>query len=149
LGKLSAKHKKISAAVEHVIPRDHPFNTQDVMTALEALDPTRYWRKRSIDFVLTGLRRKGLIRRLKRATINERASYVRAESPVPTPALADTTLLQIVGQVLVRPMTTTEIVVAVLEAGWQTEMGRTNLRNHVTRLLSRGGFKQDGGKWVP
>jgi hypothetical protein len=60
----------------------------------------------------------------------------------------DLTLLQVIGKVLTRRMTTTEIVVAVLEAGYQTTMGKTNLRNHVTQLLRRGGFKQDAGKWL-
>jgi tRNA A-37 threonylcarbamoyl transferase component Bud32 len=149
LGKQSARHKKISAAVESVIPRDRQFNTQDIMTALEAMEPTRYWRKRSVDFVLTNLRRKGLIRRLKRATIHERASYIRAEVPVADPPMGDMTLLEAIGRVHQRPMTSTEICVALLEAGYQTTMNRNNLRNHVTRVMGRGRFKCEGGRWVP
>jgi hypothetical protein len=148
LGKVSSRHKKISSAIESVIPSDRTFTTLDILTALEALDPRRVWRKRSIDYVLTALRRKGLIRRLKRATIHERASYVRAGAPAAEPPLADMTLFQVIGQVLTRPMTTTEVVVAALEAGYQTTMEKRNLRVHVNKLLARG-FKLESGKWQP
>ncbi len=68
LGKLPSKHKPMSACIESVIPNDRPFTTLDVLTSLEALDPRRVWRKRSIDNHFSRLRDKGLIRRIKRAT---------------------------------------------------------------------------------
>lgn len=148
LGKVSSRHKKISSAIESVIPRDATFTTADIMAALEALDPRRAWRKRSIDNHFSRLRERGLIRRIKRATIHEPAVYVRPEAPVAAAPLEDMTLLQVIGKVLVRPMTTTEVCVAVLEAGYQTAMAKTALRNHVTRQLSRGEFKSEGGKWI-
>lgn len=149
LGKVSSRHKSISAAVDSVIPRDRSFTTVDVMTGLEAMDPTRVWRKRSVDFVMTRLRERGIIKRLKRASIHEPAVYARSEAPVKPAPLADMTLLQVIGKVLAKPMTSTEVVVAVLEAGYETAMGRNNLRNHVVRELGRAGFKSDGGKWQP
>jgi hypothetical protein len=149
LGKVSSRYKKISAAIESVIPRESEFTTADIMAGLEALDPRRSWRKRSIDNHISRLRERGLIKRLKRATVHEPAVYARAEAPVKAAPLDDMTLLQVIGKVLaVRPMTTTEVVVAVLEAGYQTTMAKTALRNHVTRQLGRGGFKQEDGRWV-
>src|SRR5687767_11413414 len=44
LGTRNHKYKKISAAIEAVIPSDRPFTTRDIMAALEALDPGRVWR---------------------------------------------------------------------------------------------------------
>jgi len=148
LGKVSSRYKKISAAIESVIPRDAEFTTGYIMAGLEALDPRRTWRKRSIDNHISRLRERGLIKRLKRATIHEPAVYARVDAPVKAAPLDDMTLLQVIGKVLVRPMTTTEVVVAVLEAGYQTTMAKTALRNHVTRQLGRGGFRCEGGKWV-
>jgi hypothetical protein len=46
-------------------------------------------------------------------------------------------------------MTTTEIVVAVLEAGHETKMSRADFREHVANMLLNGRFtKVDRGKWV-
>lgn len=148
LGKVSSRYKSITAAIESVLPREATFTTVDVMASLEAMDPRRTWRKRSIDWTISRLRERGLVKRLKRATIHEPAVYVRSEAPVEPGPLADMTLLQVIGSVLTRPMTTTEVVVAVLEAGYQTSMSKTNLRNTVTRELGRA-FKCDGGKWMP
>jgi hypothetical protein len=148
LGKVSSRYRKISAAIESVIPSDRTFTTVDIMTALEALDPRRAWRKRSIDNHLSRLRQRGLVRRVKRASIHEPAVYARAEAPVKPVPFEDMTLIEVVGKALTKPMTTTEICVAILEAGYQTEMSRNNLRNHVTRLLSRNGYKSEDGKWL-
>jgi hypothetical protein len=148
-GKLPKGYKTIVQAIDAVIPREGTFTTLDVMTGLEAFDPKRNWRKRSVDYVLTRMRQRGAIRRLKRATIHERASYVRAEAGTKAPGTGDMTLMQIIGKVLVRPMTTTDVVVAVLEMGYETAMGRNNLRNHATRVLKQGGFKCEGGRWLP
>jgi hypothetical protein len=148
LGMRPANYRKIVDAVNAVIPKTAEFTMPDVMAGLEALDPRRAWRRRSVDWVIVRMRKRGTITRLKRANIHEPAVYVRSEAAPPKTGLDDMTLLEVIGKVLVRPMTTTEVVVAVLEAGYQTTMGRTHLRNHVTRLLNRGGFKQDAGKWV-
>lgn len=60
--------------------------------------------------------------------------------------LDDATLAEVIQRVLVRPMTTTEGVVAVVEAGYRSTMKRTALRNHVTRVLTRR-CVSDGAKW--
>src|SRR5665811_2001341 len=56
LGKVSSRYTKISTAVESVIPRESTFTTVDVMASLEALDPRRAWRKRSVDSHIFRLR---------------------------------------------------------------------------------------------
>ena len=61
LGKESSRHRKISALIESVIPRDRTFTTVDIMTALESLDPGRVCRKRSIDNHLSRLRDRGSV----------------------------------------------------------------------------------------
>src|SRR5438105_760429 len=77
LGKVSTRYKRISACIESVIPRDRPFNTTDIMTALEALDPGRVWRKRAVDSHIFRLRERGLVRRMRKAKGTEPAVYVR------------------------------------------------------------------------
>ena len=148
LGKVQTGHKKISSAIESVIPREAPFTTVDLMAALEALDPRRNWRKRSLDNHLSRLRERGLIKRVKRPSVHEPAVYAREGAPVKAAPLDDLTLLQVIGRVLTRPMTVTEVAVAVLEAGYQTCMSKSNLRVHVGKTLARGGFKCDGGRWI-
>lgn len=49
---------------------------------------------------------------------------------------------------LTRPMNPTELTVAVIEAGYETSMARTSLRNTIGRELRKGKFaKGPGGKW--
>jgi hypothetical protein len=148
LGKVRSRYRKISAAIEAVIPKDGTFTTADILVSLEALDSRRYWRKRFIDNHISRLRERGLIKRIKRATIHEPAVYVRAGSTAKVVPLGDMTLLEAIGSVLTEPLTTTEIVVAVLEAGCHTTMNRTHLRQHVRREMGKH-FKQDGGRWLP
>jgi len=148
LGKVSSRYKKISAAIESVLPLDRTFTTEDVMAALEALDPRRAWRKRSIDNHISRLRERGLVKRIKRSNVRECAVYARVEFPVKVSPLGDMTLLQAIGTVMTRPMTTTEIVVAVLESGYETTMPRSVFRNAVTKELGRVYLQRDG-KWMP
>jgi hypothetical protein len=149
LGKQSSKHKTISSCIESVIPREEPFSTVSVLAGLEALDPGRVWRKRSIDHHFTRLRERNIIKRIRRATIHEPALYVRVGASVapPTP-LADATLADVIRMVLTRPMTTTEVMVAVVEAGYRSSMPKTQLRSHVGRELRAGPWQRDGGKWT-
>lgn len=149
LGARPSSYKKISAAVESVIPRDRPFNIQDIMASLEAIDPTRAWRKRSVDWIIVSLRKKGILQRIKRASIHEGAVYIRAEAAPPKAAVHDMTLLEAIGKVLTKPMTSSEICVAVVESGYKSTMARNNLRNHAVRLLGLNGYKQADGKWLP
>src|SRR5688572_1575424 len=60
LGKVSSRHKTISACIESVIPREDSFTVGYILAGLEALDPGRVWRKRSIDSHLSRLREKGI-----------------------------------------------------------------------------------------
>lgn len=149
LGKISSRHKSISSCIESVIPRADTFTTVDIMASLEALDPGRVWRPSSLHNHIARLRDKGLVKRLKRATIHEPAVYARVDVPAQVVPLSDATLSEVIRSVLVRPMTATEVAVAVLEAGYSSTMTRKNLRNHIARVLKRTGFKCEGGKWVP
>jgi len=63
LGREPSTHKTIAGCINRVLPSDRPFTTVDVMTALEALDPGRVWRKRSVDSHISRLRERGVMRR--------------------------------------------------------------------------------------
>ncbi len=148
LGKESSRHKQISACVESVIPRDRSFSTVDVMTSLEALDPGRVWRKRSVDSHISRLRERGLVRRMRKAKGTEPAVYVRVGATVPKLAFEDMTLPEVIRAVLDRPMTQTELAVRMLEAGYDTTMEPRALRNAVGVELRKGGFRSEAGKWA-
>jgi len=77
LGRDSPQHKTIAACIDSVIPTDRPFTTVDIMAALEALDPRRNWRKRSLDSHIARLRERGLVRRVKRSQNRQPAVYAR------------------------------------------------------------------------
>ncbi|MBC7853427.1 MAG: hypothetical protein IAF94_08330 [Pirellulaceae bacterium] len=147
-GKYSSRRKKISACIESVIPTEREFTTVDILAGLEALEPGRNWRKRSVDCHLSRLRQRGLIRRLKRHKNNEPAIYVRAGLKVPELPFQDMTLAEVVEQVLVRPMTQTELVIVMLEAGYESGMNKSYLRNAVGSLLRTSPvYRNVRGKW--
>jgi hypothetical protein len=147
-GKESSRHKMISACIESVIPRETPFTSVDILAYLEALDSRRVWRKRSVDNHILRLRGRGLIRRIKRPTTREPAIYVLVDVPVTQSPFGDMTLAQVMRAVLVEPMMATELTVRMLEAGYETTMGKKALRNAVGAELRNGGFIQEGAKWV-
>ena len=130
------------------MPTDRQFTTVDIMPGLEALDPRRVWRKRSVDSQIARLRRKGLVIRLQRSKTHLPAVYVRADVQVESLTFGDKTLREFVRQVLDRPMTQTELVVAMLEGGYQTRMNPKKLRDAVGVVLREGAFSGKGGKWA-
>jgi DNA-binding transcriptional ArsR family regulator len=148
LGRESSRHKKISASIESVIPNGRPFTTVDILAGLEAIDPGRVWRKRSIDNHLSRLRERGLVRRMRKAKGTEPALYVRVGADVAKLPFEDMTLPEVIRAVLTRPMTQTELTVRMLEAGYETTMSKPVLRNAVGVELRKCGYRNDGGKWV-
>lgn len=145
-GKESSRHKKMSVCIERCIPADREFTTLDIMAGLEALDPTRVWRMRSIHSHLSRLRDKGIIRRIKRHRNLEPAVYARNDVAVAPLPFQGMTLTQAIESILVKPMTATAITVALLEGGWETSMARKALLNAVSVKLRSGGFQSEGGR---
>ncbi len=142
------KHKTLAECVAALMPSDRPFTVRDIMIGLEAMDDGRIWRRKSVDYHFSKLRELGVIRRIKRASVHEPAQYVKGDLQAKAVPLDDMTLEQTMHKALTRPMTSTELTVAVIEAGYQTAMKPNTLRSVVMRLLRQGGFKRDGGKWV-
>jgi DNA-binding transcriptional ArsR family regulator len=151
LGREVSTHKTISGCINRVLPSDRPFTTVDVMTALEALDPGRVWRKRAIDNHISRLRDRGVVTRLRKSNGTEPAIYARKGVETEPLPFQGKTLLEVVGEVLGdRSLTVTELVVHMLEAGYVTKMTPKVLRSSVGALLRKeaGRFKGEGGKWV-
>lgn len=150
LGKYSTRRKNISACIESVIPSDREFTTVDIASGLEALEPGRNWRMRSIVSHLHVLRERGIIERVSRHKNNQPAVYVRKGLPVKKHEFADLTLLQVIQKILTRPLTQTELVVLMMEHGYETGMNREFLRNRVGQILRTSPeFKREGaGRWV-
>lgn len=147
-GRESTRNKSISCCIQSVIPKDRPFNTVDIVAALEALDPARVWNRRMVDHVIGRLREKGLVRRLKKSRCREPALYALVglhTDPIP---FENMTLPEAVAATLTRPMTPTEVTVALVEAGYETSMQPAHLRVAVTRALHEGPFKKEGQKWM-
>jgi len=151
LGRDPSSHRSISSCIESVSPSDRTFTTVDIMAGLEALDSGRVWRKRSVDNHISRLRDRGILRRLRKSRNTEPAVYVRADVETEPLAFEDMTLPQVVEAMLSeRPLTQTELVVAMLEGGYETSMVHKTLRDAVGVAL-RGDpkrFKSDGRKWI-
>jgi len=76
LGKPDPKALELSAAVERVIPRDEPFNCDNVMASLESLDPSRCgWKRRAARYPL--LAREGTAQ-AREASQGRRASVLHS-----------------------------------------------------------------------
>ncbi len=152
LGREPSNHKTIAACIDSVIPTDRAFTTVDIMAALESLDPRRNWRKRSLDSHISRLRDRGIVRRVKKSQNRQPAVYVRVGVEVEPMPFEDMTLPEVVAEVLSRhqPMRQTDLVVAMLEAGYQTTMSPKNLRNAVGVALrkDRERFRDTDGEWV-
>ena len=138
-GRDPSDHRSISSCIESVIPSDRPFSTVDIMAGLEALDPARVWRRRSIDNHVSRLRKRGLVRRLQRSKgAGEPAIYIRADVEYDNGEFDDTPLKEAVQAVREQngmALTATDIVVLLAEKGYQTQMSKANLRVAVTRVL--------------
>jgi hypothetical protein len=148
LGRADPKRIRLSAAIERCIPRDEPFTITSILHALEAMDPSRVWRLASVGRHVRALRERGLVRRLKRATTQEAAQYVRSDGPAKVePVPKDRTMRDYIAEVLTRPMTTAEVVMGVVAAGFKTTMRAGNLRDYVKRELRAAGFGETGGRW--
>jgi hypothetical protein len=141
LGREPTNPCSIASCVESVIPSDGPFTSADLLRNLEALDPRRPWRKRSVDHTIQRLRAKGLVRRLSKAKAGRAenvspALYVRAGVKAESQPFGDMPLLDVLYETLQgQSLTATELTVAILEAGYRSKMSHKRLRDHVARTM--------------
>lgn len=151
LGREPSTHKTIASCIDSVIPGDRCFTTLDILAGLEAMDPRRDWRKRSLDSHIARLRERGLVRRVKKSQNCQPAIYVRMGVDVEPLPFEDKTLPEVVAEVLDdgQPMRQTDLVVAMMEAGYQTTMSPKNLRDAVGVVLrkGKGRFREVDGEW--
>jgi hypothetical protein len=141
----------MASCINQLTPTDRTFTTVDIMAGLEAMDPGKVWRKRSVDSQIQVLRDKGLVKRIKRSKGTEPAVYARIEVPTEPLPFQDLNLADVVAEVLkAEPLTQTEIVVTMLEAGYETTMGQKALRDAVGLALRRAPerFTVQGRKWA-
>lgn len=149
LGREPHKFQMLISCVGQVIPKDREFTTEDVMAGLEALDPRRHWQRQSVNNVMGQLRRRGILRRLRRAGHFEPAVYVVHDAKLNSP-YGDKTLVEVICEVLKgKVMNKTEIAVNMLEGGYRTAMTPKALR-HAVGVAMRGCAKfktAQNGKW--
>jgi hypothetical protein len=154
LGREPFNPRSIASCVEAVIPSDGPFTSGDLLRSLEALDPRRPWRKRSVDHTIQRLRAKGLVRRLSKAKAGRAenvspAFYVRAGVKADSQPFGDKSLLDVLYVTLQgQSLTATELTVAILEAGYRSTMSHKRLRDHAARIMRKDErFRRDGERW--
>src|SRR3569833_2393991 len=140
--------KRVSECVDAIMPQDRPFSLLDLISLLEAADSSRTWSVNAVSAHVTRMRKKGIVVRVKRASMNEPAQYVRKGVEVERGPVGDMTMRETIEQVFTRPMTTAEATVGILEAGWRSTMGKRRLAQYAGQTL-RLGYKRSGGKWLP
>jgi hypothetical protein len=151
LGRDVSTHEPISSCINRALPTDRSFTTLDILMTLEAMDPRRGWRKRAVDNHVFRLRDRGVVVRLRKARGDEPAVYALSGVEAKAEPFEGKTLIEVLAEVLGdRSLTTTELVVDVLEAGYVTKMTPKVLRSAVGAMLrkEKGRFRQDGGKWA-
>lgn len=151
LGQDTSSHTTIASCINSVIPTDRTFTNQEIMASLEAMDDTRQWRKRSVDNHIIRLREKGIVRRVKRSQGDNPAIYARSDFDTDGGPLEDMTLIEVLEKVMAgrEPMRIMELMMATLEAGYQSVMNRASLRTHIRISMNKkpDRFICVGGKW--
>lgn len=147
LGKRPAKSQNVSTCINQVLPKDETFTVNDIMRRLESLDSGRYWRLRTVNSHISILRERGIVKRLSRPGGAAPARYACSGYDFDVSPIANMSLCDVIRSVLVRPMTTVEVAVAVREAGYRTTMTDKRFLRHVVKELGRQ-FGQAGGKWA-
>jgi hypothetical protein len=143
------KVKRVCDALREVMPTDKPFTIQELMEALQVLDPSRIWKHTAVSNILTAWRKRGVIYRVRKPKLGGCAIYAAKGVKAPAPKLGDASLVEVMQAVATKPMTPTEIMVAVLEAGYETSMARKTLQSHIGKILRRGRFENcENGKWA-
>ena len=133
-GAVAPTHRTASACIDAVMPKDREFTIDDIMSGLQALAPKRTWRRRTVDSYLYRLREKNIVRRRRKHSKSRPAVYVLTNIEVEPLPFEDMTLGEAVAVVVAgadRELTQTEIVVKLLESGYQTDMEPKYLRNAV------------------
>jgi hypothetical protein len=150
LGTRPPDHQHMSDVVRSIIPEDQEFTSVDVMAGLKALDPARDWAVRCVTNQLVKMRLDGFIRRLKRASRNSPAVYIRTDKPITLPPFEDKSALEAAEQVLAGgEMNATELTVALFEGGFRSAMAKRAFRAELIKSLKsqpkRFGLVR--GKW--
>ena len=152
IGQQRRKHRAVPECMQLAMPADRPFTSVDVQAALEALEPGRVWYQRTVANNLSRLCRRGFLKRLKRCRPQHPAVYVRATATTETTPTEPKTLLDEAESLLwSRSMTATELVVSLLEFGYETPMTPTLLQRELLAGMKRSPerFKlDDGERWA-
>ena len=144
-GALAGKARKPgykTASICAILPRDTEFTAPDLLAILESADDGRAWDKKTVSNLMGELRRRGLIRRTRRASAGIPAVYVRTDPGADPPRISEMPLAKAAQAVLTRPMNLAELCVALVEAGYRTRQPSKGFRHSVGVELRRGLFRR-------
>lgn len=142
------KRPAVAAAVQAVMPADAPFTSVDIHQALEAQYPDQVWLRKSINTCLGELVSRGTLKRIRRPTIHNHAVYAFADLNVTVDPGENMTLHDAIRLAVTRPMTSAEVVNAVLATGYKTIMSPRMLREVLCKEMRALGFVRDGERWA-
>ena len=134
-------------SVQAAIPADEPFTVADIIARLEGLQPGRIMRHKTVTNYITGMAKRGLLRRLDRHRGHAPSLYVVAGANVPVRPFEGMTLTAVMREVLTKPMNQTELTVCVLEAGYRataSKKGSASKSGKCWRCREAGSGKRAG-----
>jgi hypothetical protein len=140
----------LTEAILAVIPQDQPFSLDDVCQRLSAADPVRTFTKGSIRSTICVLVNRGDIKRVQNNGGTRCAAYAASSLNCAEPESSMFDRAEAILRDAGQPMTVTEIVVAMIEQGFNAAIepnrATDSLRRGLTRRTDR--FRKDGQKWT-
>lgn len=147
---IATQRQTLSEAILSIVPNGREFFLDDVCRWLAANDPGRTFTRGSVGANIRSLVKQGSIKRVRNPQRTKHAAYAvlsldcdRQERTILDMAEA---ILRKSGQ----PMTATEIMVTMIEAGFdpaiEPKRASQSLRRGMSKRTSR--FKRNGQKWL-
>lgn len=147
--KYQERRPSLADATVSLVPQDCTFGLDDICGWLRQDDPSRTFTRGSITSNLYVMVKRGIIKRVRYASGNQCAAYAVPSFNCDGPP---STILDIAEAVLReadKPMTATEIMVTMIESGFESEIGPKRAMASLLRGMSKrtSRFVRNGQKW--
>jgi len=147
--KYQERRPSLADAIVSLVPHDRTFGLDDICGWLSKADPSRTFTRGSITSNLYVLVKRGVIKRVRYASGNQCAAYAvpsfNCDGPPSTILDIAEAVLREAGQ----SMTATEIMVTMIESGFESEIGPKRAMSSLLRGMSKrtSRFMRNGQKW--
>ena len=147
--KYQERRLSLADAIVSLMPHDRTFCLDDACRWLSETDPSRTFTRGSITSNLYVLVKRGIIKRVRYASGNQCSAYAVPSFVCDDPPSTILDFAEAVIREAGQPMTATEIMVAMLESGFEPEIGPKRALGSLLRGMSKRHlrFVRSGQKW--